>query len=165
MSLGPWVRSRALGNFDLCYEQSKIHLTCTNRKIRDSEFGRDCYAFSSETLADFVTQRVAVFLDLVFLQQDAFDDVDCACKPERQKALLDMVYAAATRSYAFKDKTAARDYFTKLSGLHKNLNYAPAGSNDFHRIAKAIDDLDKSVATIVATAATASGGDTAPRSH
>lgn len=117
------------------------------------------------TLADFVTQRAALFLDLVFLQQDAFDDVDCACKPERQKALFDMVYAAATRSYAFKHKTAARDYFTKLSGLYKNLNYAPAGSNDFHRIAKAIDDLDKSVATIVANAATASGGDTAARSH
>src|SRR5262249_13026035 len=78
------------------------------------------------TLEDFVTQRASLFLDMVFLQQDAFDDVDCACAPERQKALFEMVHAAATRSYAFKDKTAARDYFTKLTGLYKNLNYAAA---------------------------------------
>jgi V/A-type H+-transporting ATPase subunit A len=108
------------------------------------------------TLTDFVTQRASLFLDMVFLQQDAFDDVDCACKPERQKALFDMVYAAATRSYAFKGKTAARDYFTKLSGLYKNLNYAAAGSNDFQRITKAIEDLDKSIPTIAANVATPS---------
>jgi V/A-type H+-transporting ATPase subunit A len=102
------------------------------------------------TLEDFVAQRASLFLDMVFLQQDAFDDVDSACPPERQKALFDMVYAAATRSYAFKDKTAARDYFTKLTGLYKNLNYAAAGSNDYQRIAKDIENLDKSVPTIAA---------------
>ena len=109
------------------------------------------------TLTDFVTQRASLFLDLVFLQQDAFDEVDCACKPERQKALFGMVYAAAMRPYAFQDKAAARDYFTKLSGLYKNLNYAAAGSNDFQRIAKSIEDLDKSVPTIAASVAVQSG--------
>jgi V/A-type H+-transporting ATPase subunit A len=99
------------------------------------------------TLEDFVTQRAALFLDMVFLQQDAFDDVDCACPSERQKTLFDMVYAAATRSYAFKDKASARDYFTKLTGLYKNLNYAAAGSNDYQRIAKLIQDLDGSFPT------------------
>jgi V/A-type H+-transporting ATPase subunit A len=110
------------------------------------------------TLADFVTQRASLFLDMVFLQQDAFDDVDCACKPERQKALFDMVYAAATRSNAFKDKSVARDYFTRLTGLYKNLNYAAAGSNDFQRIAKAIEELDRSIPTVAANAAAPSSG-------
>jgi V/A-type H+/Na+-transporting ATPase subunit A len=110
------------------------------------------------TLADFVTQRASLFLDTVYLQQDAFDDVDSACAPERQKALFHSVYAAATRSYAFKDKAAARDHFTKLSGLYKNLNYAAEGSNDFQRIAAAIEELDKSVPTIAANAAAPSGG-------
>src|SRR5262249_22563187 len=110
------------------------------------------------TLEDFVTQRASLFLDMVFLQQDAFDDVDCACAPERQKALFEMVHAAATRSYAFKDKTAARDYFTKLTGLYKNLNYAASESNDFQRIAKAIEELDKSVPTISAKLPAPGGG-------
>ena len=110
------------------------------------------------TLEDFVTQRASLFLDMVFLQQDAFDDVDSACAPERQKTLFDRVYAAATRSYAFKDKTAARDYFTKLTGLYKNLNYAAEGSNDYQRIAKDIGNLDKSVPTIAAKAPGTGGG-------
>jgi V/A-type H+-transporting ATPase subunit A len=115
------------------------------------------------TLEDFVTQRASLFLDMVFLQQDAFDDVDAACPPERQKSLFDMVYAAATRSYAFKDKSTVRDYFTKLTGLYKNLNYAAAGSNDFQRIAKQIEDLDKSVPTISAQVPASGGGAAALR--
>ena len=112
------------------------------------------------TLADFVTQRASLFLDMVFLQQDAFDDVDGACKPERQKALFDMVYAAATRAYAFKDKAAARDFFTRLTGLYKNLNYAAAGSNDFRRITKSIGELDRSIPTVAAKTAAPNGGAT-----
>jgi V/A-type H+-transporting ATPase subunit A len=102
------------------------------------------------TLEDFVTQRASLFLDMVFLQQDAFDKVDCACPSERQKTLFDMVYAAATCAYAFKDKASARDYFTKLTGLYKNLNYAAAGSNDYQRIAKSIENLNRSVAITAA---------------
>jgi len=112
---------------------------------------------ASVSMADFVAKRAALFLDTVFLQQDAFDDVDCACKPEPHKALFDMGHAAATRAYAFKDKTAARDYFTKLSSLCKNLNYAAAGSNDFQRNAKAIEYLDESVPTPAANSVTPGG--------
>jgi hypothetical protein len=54
-------------------------------------------------------------------------------------------------------KASARDYFTKLMGLYKNLNYAAAGSNDFQRIAKSIEHLDGSVPTISAKAATPRG--------
>ena len=71
-----------------------------------------------------------------------------------------MVYAAATRSYAFKDKAAARDYFTRLTGLYKNLNYAAAGSNDLQRIAKSIEELDGSVPSVAAKTAAPSGGAT-----
>src|SRR5262249_2802458 len=57
------------------------------------------------------------------------DDVGAACPTDRQKLLFDMVYAAATRSYGFKDKMSPREYFTKLTGLYKNLNYAAMDSN------------------------------------
>lgn len=93
-------------------------------------------------MEDFVTQRAALFLDMVFLQQDAFDEVDAACPLERQKALFDMVYEAATRPYTFADKDAARDYFTKLTGLYKNLNYAPMDANDYENVLKSIRGMD-----------------------
>jgi hypothetical protein len=49
------------------------------------------------------------------------------------------------------------------TGLYKNLNYAAMGSNDFQRIAKSIEDLDKSVPTIAAQPATLRGGAAAAR--
>jgi len=69
-----------------------------------------------------------------------------------------MVYAAATCPCAFKGKTAAQDYFTKLSIPYRSLTDSAAGSNDFHRIAKAIEDLDKSMPMLAANSAAPSGG-------
>ena len=45
-----------------------------------------------------------------------------------------MVYVIATRSYAFEDKAAAREHFTKMTGLFKNLNYAAPRSKDEERL-------------------------------
>ncbi|QDY71198.1 V-type ATP synthase subunit A [Qingshengfaniella alkalisoli] len=97
------------------------------------------------TLDDFVTYQAALFLDMVFLQQDAFDEVDSSVPLARQKAQFDGVHAAVTRSYAFADKAAVRDYFTRLTGLYKNLNYAAQGSQDEERLLDEIAALDRTV--------------------
>ena len=97
------------------------------------------------TLDDFVTQQAALFLDMVYLQQDAFDEVDASTPLDRQKSQFDLVYAATTRSYAFDDKKAAREHFTRLSGLVKNLNYATEGSPEHGRLIKEIAELDRQV--------------------
>lgn len=101
------------------------------------------------TQADFVTYRQALFLDMVYLQQDAFDDVDSSVPMDRQKAQFDRVYAAATRSYAFADKAAAHDYFTRLTGLFKNLNYAAPGAAEESRLLSQIEELDRTVQVIL----------------
>ena len=36
---------------------------------------------------------------------------------------------------------AARDYFTRLTGLFKNFNYARPDSPDYHSLLKQIDEL------------------------
>ena len=100
------------------------------------------------TLEDFVTYQASLFLDMVFLQQDAFDAVDQAVLLDRQKTQFDMAYAAATRSYAFTDKTAARGHFTRLTGLIKNLNYATESSPDYERLKVQIEQLDSAVPVI-----------------
>jgi len=76
------------------------------------------------TTEDFVAHQKALFLDMVYLQQDAFDDVDISAPLARQKETFDLVYRIATHEFAFADKDAARDFFTRLTGLFKNLNYA-----------------------------------------
>ena len=103
------------------------------------------------TLEDFTTQRAALFLDMVFLQQDAFDDVDASCSLERQQDLFEMVFVACTRPYAFKNKDTARDYFTRLTGLYKNLNYANRDGDDYKKLLVSIEELDKSIPRIAAT--------------
>lgn len=96
------------------------------------------------SLEDFVAAEAARFLDMVFLQQDAFDDIDQAAPIERQQAMFDRVHHLATRRYAFADKEAARQHFTKLAGLFKNLNYAAPGSGDEARLIADLQALDKS---------------------
>ena len=93
------------------------------------------------TLDDFVVHQKALFLDMVYLQQDAFDAVDASVPLERQKLAFDKVYSAVTRSYRFKDKAEARDHFTRLTGLFKNFNYAAEASPDYSDLLRQIDAL------------------------
>ncbi|WP_334149664.1 V-type ATP synthase subunit A [Hyphomicrobium sp.] len=97
------------------------------------------------SLEDFAVMEAAKFLDMVFLQQDAFDAVDSSMSLERQKQLFDRVYAIVTSRYRFADKEAARNFFTRMTGLFKNLNYAAPESPDFERFAGEIDALSASV--------------------
>jgi V/A-type H+-transporting ATPase subunit A len=97
------------------------------------------------TLDDYVTYQKALFLDMVYLQQDAFDDVDASTSLERQRLCLDKVYELVERSYAFSDKDQALDYFTRFTGLFKNFNYARPDSPDYHRYLNEIDALAKSI--------------------
>ena len=82
------------------------------------------------SLEDFVTYQKAVFLDAVYLQQDAFDSVDCATPLERQRTAFDLAHRRVTQAWTFKDKEAARGHFIRLTGLFKNLNYATEDSPD-----------------------------------
>ncbi|MDJ0949607.1 MAG: V-type ATP synthase subunit A [Alphaproteobacteria bacterium] len=93
------------------------------------------------TTDDFVIFQKSLFLDMVYLQQDAFDSVDAAVPLDRQKMTFNKVYELVTRGYGFKDKQTARDYFTKLTGLFKNFNYAAPESPDYESLWKQIDDL------------------------
>ncbi|MDJ0728981.1 MAG: V-type ATP synthase subunit A [Crocosphaera sp.] len=102
------------------------------------------------TLDDFITSQKALFLDMVYLQQDAFDDVDASAPLERQKETFGLVYDLVNRQYKFPDKQAARDYFTRLTGLFKNLNYAHPDSSDranyfqqIHELAESVDGVTR----------------------
>ncbi len=93
------------------------------------------------TLDDFVTHQKAVMLDLVYLQQDAFDPVDVSAPLARQKISFDLVTAAIDRTYSFADKAEARSFFTRLTGLLKNFNYAADNSPEFHRLKAEIEGM------------------------
>jgi V/A-type H+/Na+-transporting ATPase subunit A len=95
------------------------------------------------TTEDYVTYQKALFLDMVYLQQDAFDKVDVTVPIERQKQMFLLCKRLIDREYRFRDKTQVREFFTKLTGLFKNMNYSPAGSEDFNKYLSQIEELER----------------------
>jgi V/A-type H+-transporting ATPase subunit A len=95
------------------------------------------------TIEDFVVYQKSLFLDMVYLQQDAFDPIDVSVSPERQKENFLLVKRLTDRQYQFRDKEQVRDYFTRLTGLFKNLNYSARDSDDYARYLQQIEQLER----------------------
>ena len=93
------------------------------------------------TEEDFVEWQKSMLLDMVYLQQDAFDPVDAAMPRERQIESLELLKSLIDADYEFADKAAARDFFTRVTGHYKNWNYSPADSDDAARFRGEIEAL------------------------
>ena len=93
------------------------------------------------TIEDFVIWQKSMLLDMVFLQQDAFDDVDASMSLERQQKSFHLLKGLIEKDYRFKDKDEARDFFTRITGAYKNLNYSPENSQDYERYRQEIEGL------------------------
>jgi V/A-type H+-transporting ATPase subunit A len=93
------------------------------------------------TLEDYVIYQKALLLDMVYLQQDAYDPVDVSVPLERQREMFTLVRGLIQRDYPFKGKDEARSFFTQLTGLLKNLNYAPRDSQEYTTYQAQIDAL------------------------
>ncbi len=93
------------------------------------------------TVEDYVIWQKATLLDMVYLQQDAFDDVDVSTPRERQLESFQLLKGLVQRGYRFQDKDEARDFFTRIASLYKNFNYCPQGSPEYARYRGEIEDL------------------------
>jgi V/A-type H+/Na+-transporting ATPase subunit A len=96
-------------------------------------------------LEDYVTYQKSLLVDMVYLQQDAFDPVDASVPMDRQKASFELVRNSIQRDYPFKDKDEARSFFVRMTGLFKNLNYAPWKSRQYEELIRQIDELLKTL--------------------
>jgi V/A-type H+-transporting ATPase subunit A len=101
------------------------------------------------TVPDYVTYQKALLVDMVYLQQDAFDEVEASSPLERQKHCFDFLYDLVTREYKFEDKEQVRDYFLRLTGLFKNFNYSSEDSPDRAKYLKQMEELAASVTAAV----------------
>lgn len=95
------------------------------------------------TLEDFVTYQKSVFVDMVYLQQDAFDEVDVSMPLDRQNESFRLVRRLVNRKYRFRDKEHARDFFTRITGLFKNLNYSERDSEEYDKLVQQIEELEQ----------------------
>jgi V/A-type H+/Na+-transporting ATPase subunit A len=97
------------------------------------------------TLEDYVTYQKALLLDMVYLQQDAYDQVDVSVPLERQKEVFTLVHGLMQRDYPFKEREEAQRFFTQLTGLLKNMNYTPRDSEEYTGYLAQVDDLVKTL--------------------
>ena len=97
------------------------------------------------TVPDYITYQKALLVDMVYLQQDAFDDVDASSPLERQKDCFAFLYDLVTREYKFENKEQVRDYFLRLTGLYKNFNYSSEDSPDRAKFLQQMEELADSV--------------------
>lgn len=99
------------------------------------------------TLEDFVTWQKSMLLDMAYLQQDAFDEVDSCMPRERQLESFRLVTSLIDREYHFEDREEVREFFTSLIGIYKNWNYSPPGSDEYYKYKRDISaTADRQVA-------------------
>ena len=67
-------------------------------------------------------------MDVVYLQQDAFDPVDVRCALSRQKEAFDLLVWMISQNYSFATDETARRFFTSLTDACKNLSYSRESS-------------------------------------
>ncbi|MFW2404711.1 MAG: V-type ATP synthase subunit A [Gammaproteobacteria bacterium] len=94
------------------------------------------------SIGDFVEFQKASFIDMVYLQQDAFNPVDASVSLDRQQETLERIDDLVSRAYAFSNKDEARGHFTRLTNLFKNLNYAREDSPEYADLIRQIEALD-----------------------
>jgi V/A-type H+-transporting ATPase subunit A len=90
---------------------------------------------------DFITQQKSAFVDLVYLQQDAFDPVDVSTPIQRQRESLNWLLKVADTELAFESKDQARSWFNRLVDLYRNLNYAEFNSEPYRRLEEKLGRL------------------------
>ena len=88
---------------------------------------------------DFIVSQKATLLDMVYLQQDAFDDVDVSVPMARQQALLHLLERVIDHQPGGESKTELRSFYTQLTGLLKNLNYSVDNSPEYQRLLTEIE--------------------------
>jgi V/A-type H+-transporting ATPase subunit A len=135
--LADWYRKR----LDPGWVEDVKHLT---QLLHDGDGINQMMQVTGEegvTPEDFITLQKALFLDMVYLQQDAFDNVDSSMPLERQLESFSLVKGLIARDYEMTDKGQIRDFFTRLTGLYKNLNYSAKDSPQYADYRKQIDGL------------------------
>src|SRR5574344_977294 len=99
------------------------------------------------SMEDFVTYLKSEYLDSVYLQQDAYHEIDAACSGERKKYLFDKVYQILKTAMTFKEKENARGFFLKLTQITKDWNRVEFKSKEFKELEEQIFKCVAEVAT------------------
>jgi len=92
------------------------------------------------SLGDFIIYLKGEFIDDVYLQQNAFDEVDAATIEERQKYIFHILHEIIEAEFNFEDKTSARKFFQGLRQIFIEWNSSEWGKDIFYKKEKEIKE-------------------------
>lgn len=93
------------------------------------------------SIDDFLIYLKSEYLDNVYLQQDAYHEVDGSCGADRQKYVYNIIYGILTSKMTFKEKDPARSFFQTLTQLTNDWNRAELDGDEFKKLEKQIKDM------------------------
>ena len=124
--LDSWSKYRSV------IEQPRVEAMRTIlRKGSDVEQMMKVVGEEGTAMEDFVVFLKKELIDAVYLQQNAFNDVDASSSKERQRASFDILEQVVGGTYAYTDKTVARRAFLQLQQAFIDWNNTPMGGADY----------------------------------
>lgn len=95
------------------------------------------------SLKDYIEYLKGEFFDFVYLQQNAFDEVDESTSQERQEYIFDFIYRILETDFALEDKERALQFFQKLRQLFRTWNSCAWKSAEFSRAQQEAESIIK----------------------
>lgn len=95
------------------------------------------------SLEDFIDYVKGDFMDFVYLQQNAYDEVDEATTEERQKYIFHFIYQILEAKFNFENKEKARSFFHRLRQEFQGWNSSAWKSDEFIKTEKNITSILK----------------------
>lgn len=93
------------------------------------------------SLNDFIIYLKGEFLDAVYLQQNAFDEVDAATIEERQKYIFHFIYKILEREFHFDGKDESRKFFQTLRQKFIEWNSIKRDTDAFSKREREIEEM------------------------
>jgi V/A-type H+-transporting ATPase subunit A len=95
------------------------------------------------SIEDYVVYLKGDLIDSVYFQQNSFDEVDAAVKPERQIYTFNKLLAILASQFSFPDKNEARVWFNRLRQKFLDYNGSKWQDTRFKELEKEIEDAVK----------------------
>jgi len=96
------------------------------------------------SIEDYIIFLKGDLIDSVYFQQNSFDEVDAAVKPDRQKYTFDKLLTILASKFGFSDKNEARSWFNRLRQKFLDYNGSKWKEERFNTIEREIEDTVKS---------------------
>jgi len=93
------------------------------------------------SVQEFVIHLQAEFLDAVYLQQDAYHEVDGASDIPRQRHVFSKLMNIIRSTSGFEDKTAAREFFQRLVQTVRDWNRVDMEDSEFGRLETELEKM------------------------